>query len=159
MKEFFDSKPLQKQLVCAYLIGLTLPKEELVQIPVCDSDSSTGCYMGWRTYRKGYVPEFIQREKQKTVVVNPLSWTTDLERKSRNMNEAAVLFRFNKPYKHTNGAQISEQVLWIEKPRFPFSFLDSRKNYHAGDINLFYLNIRRNVEKRVNAFLQKENLR
>jgi len=153
LKEFFDGKELKKQLVCAYLLGLALPASELQYINVCENEKETGCCVGWRTFRKGYVPEYIQNEKEKTSVVNPLSWTTDTLRKPRSMNEAAVLFRFNKPYPKTNGAQISGNVLWIEKPRFPFSFIDRRKNYHAGDINLFYMNIRNNVAARIAAYV------
>jgi hypothetical protein len=155
LKEFFDGKDLKNQLVCAYLLGLTLPKGEYKDIPVCESDTSTGCYVGWRTFRKGYIPEYIEKENFPVVVVNPLSWTTDVNPVPRSKNESAVLFRFNKPYPKTNGAGIVKNVLWIEKPRFPFSFLDHRKNYHAGDINLFYMNIRKNVEKRIESFLRK----
>ena len=156
LKEFFDGKDLKEQLVCAYLIGLTLPKDEYQQITICETEFETGCYLGWRTFRKGYVPDYIKNEKTATVVVNPLNWTTDTLRKERKLNEGAVLFRFNKPYAKTNGAEIRNNVLWIEKPRFPFSFLDKRKNYHAGDINLFYLNIRKNVAERVDNFLKTE---
>lgn len=155
LKEFFDGKELNKQLVCAYLLGLTLPVSDFQDINVCENEKETGCYVGWRTFRNGYVPEYIQKEKEESVVVNPLSWTTDTLRKPRSMNEAAVLLRFNKPYPKTNGAQISRNVLWIEKPRFPLSFIDRRKNYHAGDINLFYMNIRNNVAARVAEFVAK----
>ena len=155
LKEFFEDKELKKQLVCAYLIGFALPQGEFTDIPVCTSDTATGCYLGWRTFRNGYLPEFVEKEQQKMVVVNPLSWTNNRSAAPRSMNESAVLFRFNKPYPNTNGARIFHNVLWIEKPRFPFSFLDSRKNYHAGDINLFYLNIRNNVNLRIESYLRK----
>jgi len=153
LKEFFDGKELKKQLVCAYLLGLTLPVSDFQNINVCENEKETGCYVGWRTFRKGYVPKYIQKEKEECVVVNPLSWTTDTLRKPRSMNEAAVLFRFNKPYPKTNGAQIGRNVLWIEKPRLPVSLIDRRKNYHAADINRFYMNIRKNVAARVTEFV------
>jgi hypothetical protein len=152
IKDFFDGKPLQQKLVCAYLLGLELPAEAFSQMGPCLNDSSTGCLIGWRTYRKNYIPSYILNEKRESIVVNPLSWNTDTLRVSRRQNEAAVLFQFNRPYKHTNGAQIHSNVLWIEKPRFPFSFIDRRKNYHPGDINLFYLNIRNNVKRRVDVW-------
>jgi len=155
LKEFFDGKDLKNQLVCAYLLGLTLPQGEFKEIPVCQNETSTGCYVGWRTFRKGYMPEYVEKENFPVVVVNPLSWTTDVNPVPRSKNESAVLFRFNKPYPKTNGAGIVKNVLWIERPRFPFSFLYMSKNYHAGDINLFYMNIRRNAEERIESFLRK----
>jgi len=43
-------------------------------------------------------------------------------------------------------------MLWISRPRFPWSFLYMKKNYHVGDFNLFYVNVRENVKLRVEAF-------
>jgi hypothetical protein len=43
----------------------------------------------------------------------------------------------------------------VQKPRFPGSFLYRIRNYHIGDINLFYLNIRHNVETRLKGYLKE----
>jgi len=43
-------------------------------------------------------------------------------------------------------------MLWIDKPKFFGNFLYNTKNYHAGDFNIFYMNIRENVQQRINAF-------
>jgi hypothetical protein len=53
-------------------------------------------------------------------------------------------------------AQPHENVLWVNKPVFPGSFLIVTKNYHAGDFNLFYMNVRNNAKQRVAAFLGEE---
>jgi len=49
-------------------------------------------------------------------------------------------------------AQIHDDILWINKPHFPGSFFYRTKNYHIGDMNLFYVNIRDNIRTRINAF-------
>jgi hypothetical protein len=68
------------------------------------------------------------------------------------MNKGSVLFKFNKIYKTTTDAQIHEGVLWVTKPKFPWSFLYSAKNYHVGDINLYYMNMRENIGQRIENY-------
>jgi len=64
-----------------------------------------------------------------------------------------VLYNLNKVFKHTQDAQVEGGALWVSHPRFPGSFLYKSKNYHAGDINLFYVDIRMDVSRRIDAFL------
>jgi len=75
---------------------------------------------------------------------------------ARKENKGAVLLNYKKIYRHTNGARIANAVLWINKPKVPFGFIYNRKNYHAGDINLFYLNIRENIEVRKKQFFSQQ---
>ena len=72
------------------------------------------------------------------------------------MNEGAILRKFNKVYYHVSDAQVKGGVLWTSKPKFPGSFLLRTKNYHIGDLNLYYYSIRNNVRQRVAAF-KKQN--
>lgn len=155
LKEYFENRPLQKQLVCAYIIGMATPKTYFNGINPCTDSTSTGCFVTWRTFREGYLTEFVKKENGSSWAVNPLNWTMDEAKVSRNENLGAVLLNYNKLLKHTNGAQINHGVLWINKPKFPFSFLSARRNYHAGDINLFYMNIRTNIDTRIKAFKNK----
>jgi len=45
-------------------------------------------------------------------------------------------------------------MLWVEKPNFPGAFLIRSKIYHRGDYNLFYVNIRDNVQERVESYMK-----
>lgn len=154
LKEFFENKPLQNQLICAYIVGMVLPKQYFTDLKPCTDSLTTGCFTGWRTYKKNYMPDYVKKENNNSWVINPLSWSVSDSSVSKLANQGAVLFNFKKILPHTNGATIHNGVLWIEKPRFPFSFLSSRKNYHPGDINLFYMNIRSNIESRKNTYFQ-----
>lgn len=156
LKDFIENTPLQNKLVCAYLVGMVLPKDYFLLLPVCKDSSQTGCFAGWRTYRKNYTPDYIEKENGNSWVVNPLSWRTDDSPVTRTENKGAVLYNFEKLFPHTNGAKIENNILWINKPKFPFAFLLRTKNYHAGDINLFYLSIRENAGVRIRSyFLQR----
>ena len=152
IKEFFDGTQLQNQLIAAYIIGIPVAKDEFDHIPTCQAADDVGCYVSWRTFRAGNYPPYGSGGDT-TTVVNPLSWMTSTELVSREQNAGAVLRNFDKVYPQLVEAQISEGVLWVNKPKFPWSFLFTTKNYHIVDINLFYMNIRQNVVKRIDRFV------
>jgi Protein of unknown function (DUF3089) len=161
LKEFFDASGdsaqelLKKKLIVAYVLGWPVPKGYFTTLTICADSLQTGCLCSWRTVRKNYVPSYLKKEKGNSFVTNPLTWTSDSVYAVKKLNNGSVLFKFNKLYKNTTDAQINNGLLWVKKPKFPWSFLYFTKNYHAGDINLFYINIRENVQQRINHFFQK----
>jgi len=155
LKEFFEDKPLHNKLVVAYIIGWPVPKEYFSSLKICSDSLQTGCICSWRTFRKDYIPPLLKKEKGNSYVTNPLNWTTGNDYAAKKMNKGSVLMKFNKVYSHTTDAQISNGFLYVKKPIFPWSFLYFSKNYHVGDINLFYLNIRENIRQRISAFWKK----
>lgn len=152
LKEFFDGQQLQRQLVAAYLLGMYIPRDFFTSIPVCADSSSTGCVMAWRTYRKGYTPEFVENEKVLSIVTNPLTWTTQPDYAAKLLNKGAVLRNFDQVIPSVADAVVHDGVLWIKRPHFPGSILYRSKNYHIGDVNLFYVNLTENVKTRVQAY-------
>lgn len=153
LKMFFDQKELQKKLVCAYIIGFPVEENYFKTIPVCSDSNQTGCFVSWRTFHSGYVPDFVKKENFKALVVNPLSWKTDGDYVSKEKNFGGVMYNFNKITKHVVDAKISGNILWSCKPDIFGKILLRNKNYHIGDINLFYMNIRENTKCRLNAYL------
>ena len=77
---------------------------------------------------------------------------------ARQANKGSVLFKFNKVYKHTTDAQTGNGLLQVSKPKFPWGFMYFTRNYHAGDINLFYLNIRENVSQRIRSYQKNSSV-
>ena len=155
LKEYFDGKPLQRQLVSAYLIGMPVPQLYFSSLKACNESGATGCVISWRTFKRGYTdPLFVAKEKFQAIVINPLNWKTDITFIiTRNENTGAVLRNFNKIKKGVVDAQIHQNVLWTSRPKFFGSFLIRQKNYHVGDINLFYLNIRTNIHAQIQNYL------
>ena len=154
LKEYFENKFLAKQLVAAYVIGMPIPKNYFSVLEVCKTATQTGCFCGWRTFKNGYTSEAVKKATVESWVTNPLTWDITDKYAARKLNEGAVLYNFNKPIKATSDAKINGNVLWVNKPRFPGSVFYLSKNYHIADINLFYTNIRKNVEVRIRQFLE-----
>lgn len=157
LKEFFENKPLQKRLIAAYVVGMSISPNYFSSLKMCEGPSETGCLCGWRTFRKGYKARYVETEKEFSLVTNPLTWKTNNEYAPKKMNKGSILYKFNKVYTQTTDAQIHEGVIWIKRPKFPWSFLYSTKNYHIGDINLYYLNIRENTELRIDNYFRQRN--
>ncbi|MDX2249254.1 MAG: DUF3089 domain-containing protein [Bacteroidia bacterium] len=149
IKEYFDGKPLQEKLVAAYFAGWPFPADTLAFIPICDSATQTGCVMGWNTWKKGAVPKkdythFYDR----AVVTNPLSWRSDTIYAPETLHKGFLYPNYKKIRSGKQDAQAHNGLLWTKKP-FP---IIPTQNYHAGDYNLFWVDIRENVAARVKAY-------
>ncbi|RYY69109.1 MAG: DUF3089 domain-containing protein [Chitinophagaceae bacterium] len=152
LREYFEGKLLQNKLVCAYVIGMATPADYFVTLSPCKDSASTGCFLGWRTFKKGSEgSSFTRAEKFSNIVTNPLSWNTGTANVPASANKGAVLTKFNKISKGTS-AQVHNNILWTDKPKFFGSFLLRTKNYHIGDMNLFYMNIREDVMRRIGLY-------
>ncbi len=152
LKDFFENKPLQKQLVCAYIIGMPVPSTYFATLAPCLDSNATGCFVAWRSFREGNEGPFAPNEKFKSIVINPITWTTETSLVSKDLHKGAMLWKFNKLYKQNVDAQIHNNVLWVSKPKFFGNLFFTATNYHIADYNLFYLDIRANVQNRVRQF-------
>jgi len=152
LKEFFENKPLSSRLVVAYIPGMYIPNTYFTKLVMCKDSLQTGCLCGWRSFKKGYEADFVKKENGSGWVNNPLNWSTDSSYADHLLNKGSVLKKFNKVNHHLTGAEIHSGILWIGKLHIPFGFLLRMKNYHIGDINIFYVNIREDLHRRVSLF-------
>jgi hypothetical protein len=155
IREFIDGKPLQKQLIAAYLVGLTVPMDYFKNIRPCANPEETGCFCSWRTFKYGYIPKKLHFPDSNIVVTNPVSWSHNQEVCSNEMQLGGVLKDFKKVYPGLVETCVYEDLLWVNKPKFPGSFLLTTKNYHIADYNFFYADVRHNAQERVKAYLRK----
>lgn len=155
LQEFFDGTPLQKKLVCAYVVGYQIPKDAFKYIPVGNSPDATGCFVGWRTFTKGEIPRQIKLEKGNSVCVNPLTWTTSTQWAPASLN-LGTLYGFNHSIPQSIGAGIEpdSKILWVTLPDKVSESVKKLKNLHIYDYNLFWMNIRENVKTRINAYFR-----
>ena len=152
LREFFDGKPLQKQLVVSYIVGMPIEPTWFAQLQPCTTPDQTGCFCSWRTFRQGYVNDFVKSENYIAIVTNPITWRHDVINATRSENMGSVLQNFNHLSSKVCGAKVHDGVLWVEKPHFFGNTLLNTKNYHIADMNFFYMNIRQNASLRSNAW-------
>ncbi len=157
IKELFDDPAnpyyrFRNKMIVAYIAGWPVPKDYYNSVPMCSTPQQTGCLCSWRTMKKGFVPSYLKKENGNAWATNPLSWTMDSLYVDRDWNKGAIITNFNKLIPYTTDACLHNGLLWVKKPRFPGSFLIRSRNYHIGDINLYYMSIRQNVTDRINAY-------
>ncbi|MCE9499113.1 MAG: DUF3089 domain-containing protein [Leptospira sp.] len=152
---FFDNQILLKKLVAAYIVGTPLLKNTYQKIPVCSSPVETNCVISWNTF------EWNTRIKRETenfsnsVCVNPLNWKTDGEYAPFYKNLGGVRNNFQTLDPGVTDAQCENGVLRVHSPVFKGYPDILNGDFHVLDYNLFYLNIRKNVQDRLEAYLKK----
>jgi hypothetical protein len=157
LQEFFDGKPLQKQLVCAYIVGWQIKPDDFKNIPVGETPDATGCFVGWRSYKKGEMDFIVKNERGGSVCVNPISWTTSTDETKPEQHKGAVGKDMNKIVRGVITASVEPEhkILWVDAPdKVKDKIGDKLKNYHVADYNLFWQDIRENAMLRVKAFLK-----
>ena len=87
------------------------------------------------------------------MTTNPITW--DAAKTTTFSQHKGFLYTNNTLYKASLQIEITDGLVWSTNPRFPLRFfMYFVKNYHAGDINLFWQDIRENAELRTNTWLQ-----
>ena len=152
LKDYFDGKPLSKQLVAAYAIGYTITDSMYTTLKMCSNAPETGCYMSWLSYKAGYEPtgNFSKHAQS----LNPLSWQHNKETVSKDKSRGSIGINFNRRFLNRTSAQIHDNgfggtILWVET-KVPL--LRLLNNMHIIDYNLFWYDIRANVKDRINAY-------
>jgi Protein of unknown function (DUF3089) len=148
IKDYFDGKLLANKLVVAYLPGIPVYKNNYKNITACKDSTQTGCICSWRTFKKNH--ENPQNDKQ-IIITNPINWKDDFTYATKEQSLGGLLPAM-KYHPHIADAQIHKSVIWVTKPKFKWSFLIWTPNYHVGDINLYYYDIRHNAKMRIGYF-------
>jgi len=153
VRDRIEGTPLQAKLVVAYLVGWPVKRDFFKSLKPCETPEETGCFCSWRTWERRFgLRKAFERD---VVCTNPLTWNTrEGEYAPSSENKGAILRTFCVVYPNVSDAEVHKGILLCSKPRFPGSFLFLRKNYHVGDLNLYYYDVRLNVQNRVTAFLK-----
>jgi hypothetical protein len=154
IREVIENTPLQKQLVAAYLVGWPVERGFFKNIPPCETPTQTGCFCSWRTFNRTKILEkYADAPEGNTLCTNPLTWSTQPGIYApKSLNLGGVVRPFHIIYPQMTDAEVYKGVVLSQKPKFRGSFFFRTYNYHPGDINLFYLNVRQNARQRTLAF-------
>ncbi len=157
LRDLVEGKPLQDQLVAAYIIGFPIRDTTFKVLQPCSNPSETGCFISYGTYAEGYYPEYYETFLNGAIMVNPISWSMDTTAVSHHVQKGYVGRRFAKPRAKTFGARIKDNMLWVSKPHMFMGSLLKMKDFHIADYNLFWMDIRENVALRCKTYLDKSS--
>lgn len=158
IKKRIEGTPLEHKLVAAYIVGWPVKKDFFKNLKPCEKPDQTDCFCSWRTWNRDFILEnkMDPRLSSDVVCTNPLLWNTDEGVYApKTDNKGGVIRPYDKIYPNSVDAEVYKGVLLACKPKFKGSFLFRRKNYHVGDLNLFYMNVRENAQTRVGAFFRE----
>ena len=151
LKDFFDEKELQKQLICAYMPGIGLKEEEFKSIPLLTKGDQTGGFVAWNTFKRRYKTKKYNDWYKGTACINPVTW--DLSAYSKRTLHKGFLFWDEKMYEQAFKTHLVDGAVWISTPKVPFRSLSfTLKDYHIGDVNLFWKDIRLNSKNRIQTY-------
>ncbi|MDD5242076.1 MAG: DUF3089 domain-containing protein [Sulfuricella sp.] len=186
LSEAVQGTPLERRLVAAYLPGQPLPRsvftDDLTRIPPCVQPQQTGCAAVWGTFGEGSGIDFNAWEEnghwnaarqrwtaasgQPLVNINPVSWSKDEPQTSASRHRGGVPFgvagtSFTPPRPHLVSVHDDDRYAFVLPPLDPALFNDGGvfggANYHVFDISLFWLDLRENARRRLDAFLLHED--
>lgn len=155
LQEFFDGKPLQNQLIAAYIPGIGIWPSDLKNIPLLVSPEQTGGYLAWNTFKKHIDQASYQKWYKGRAVINPITWTTE-SYASKELHKG-FLYTDKRIYKQLFNTHLIDGAVWIDRPKGKFMLMSfTMRNYHIGDINLFWQDIRENAKLRAKNFLENK---
>ncbi len=151
LEELYRARRLERILVVAYLVGERIGGAQIPGLAPCRSAAQTGCFVTWATVARGAEPELLTGEARgRPVCVNPLSWRMDEAFVPARRHLGGVPDGFDRIEPGLVGARCRGGLLEIEPA--PSGYSHEGGDYHESDINLFYMDIRRNAEMRLRAF-------
>lgn len=151
IQEMIENQGLASKFIAGYIVGWPVSNKFYQQMKPCATPDETGCFCTWRTFNRRYgLRKAFQTE---IICTNPLTWSlTEREYAQKSVNAGAVIRPFNVVRPQSTDAEIYKGIVLAHKPKFPGSALFVRRNYHIGDLNLYYMNVRENAQLRVKAY-------
>jgi hypothetical protein len=151
LQDIIAGTELQARMIAAYPVGYFLDGSN--GIPVCSTPTQTGCQATWNSVAPE-APSF--QDTSKSICVNPLNWKNDGTRADFSENSGAVAFNAKAEIEQgVVDAQCVDGKLIVSEVRS--DNYDARMfgpgNYHIFDFSFFHMDLRKNAEDRVAAFV------
>jgi hypothetical protein len=149
LKAYFDNEKMRDLLVCAYVVGFGIFKDDYVLLEPCKSADDVHCYVTWASYKSSYIPDpakDISEHVLGDVCINPVTWEMDT---TKATGLGGILLKVDREKPFITDARIHENYLWVNTNTSLFK----RKNeLHVLDFNLFWHDVRKNVSLRVQTY-------
>ena len=157
----------RSQLVACYAIGWRVTEQELEEYPrlkFASGESDTGVIIAFNSEAEDIDDSLIIPKGTKTLAINPLNWTTDGTPADKSLNLGACFTDYDGNIKNEipalTGAYIDDsrgalKVPDVSPADYPAGldiFTDGI--YHLYDYQFFYRNLEKNVQTRLQTYLE-----
>ncbi len=172
MKDYADNDNFTKNLVACYAIGWHIAEDDLRAYPglkFAEGESDTGIIVSFNSEAEHIDDSLMIPKGTKTLAINPLNWVTDGIIADNSFNLGACFTNYDGDITNEipalTGAYIHPErgalkVIDVNSKEYPpvlSIFQDGV--YHLYDYQFFYRNLEKNVQTRIDAFLQQKNSR
>ena len=138
---------LRSELIMSYLIGMDINKNEML-IDLCQNPTQLNCFLNWRSFNESYYPN-DWNYGENYISINPITYTNDTLWSDKKQHDG-ILFPNQKIFlKRSISVRNEKGLLWINFDNNLILNNFKKKSYHNADFNLFWVNIRQNLIKRL----------
>jgi len=138
---------LRRELIMSYLIGMDINKNEML-IDLCQNPTQLNCFLNWRSFNESYYPN-DWNYGENYISTNPITYTNDTLWSDKKQHDG-ILFPNQKIFlKRSISVRNEKGLLWISFDNNLILNNFKKKSYHNADFNLFWVNIRQNLIKRL----------
>lgn len=156
----------RQQLIAAYVFGFPITRQELEDYPAlqpAQDSTDTGVIISFNSLADASAesPLFTGN----VVCINPLNWSNDTTYVPASRNSGSVFFNGEQSDTlfYTVGARVDAALhsLVVDGLNPDDYYIPSiatlfpKGNYHVQEINLYFLNVQRDIATRIKAFQQK----
>ncbi|MBT5859125.1 MAG: DUF3089 domain-containing protein [Flavobacteriales bacterium] len=140
-------KLLSNKLILSYLIGMNVKKDFSSILP-CSEPTDLYCFLSWRTFSEfNYPNNWVYGDH--IASVNPITWRNDTISSDKKLHSGILLPNRILSFKETLSIYNHKGLIWLKKPNNIILNLYPSRNYHPGDYNLYWMNIRENLKLRL----------
>tara|TARA_B100000902_G_scaffold63329_2_gene70153 strand:- start:4456 stop:5436 length:981 start_codon:yes stop_codon:yes gene_type:complete len=140
-------KLLSKKLILSYLIGMNV-KKDFSSVPPCSGPTDLYCFLSWRTFLESTYPNNWEYGNHISSI-NPISWSIDTISSDKKLHNGILLPNKMLSFKETLSVYNHKGLIWLKKSNNILLNLYPSSNYHPGDYNLYWMNIRKNLKLRL----------
>ena len=138
---------LRHKLILSYLIGMDINKNEML-IDLCQNPMQLDCFLNWRSFNESYYPN-DWNYGENYISINPITYTNDTLWSNKKQHDGILFPNQRIVLKRSISVRNEKGLLWINFDKNLILNNFKKTSYHNADFNLFWVNIRHNLIKRL----------
>ena len=142
---------LRSKLLMSYLIGMDINKNEML-IDLCQNPVQLNCFLNWRSFNESYYPN-DWNYGESYISINPITYTNDTLWSDKKQHQGILFPNQRIVFKRSISVRNENGLLWVNFDNNLFLNNFKKKSYHNADFNLYWINIRQNLIKRLEDYL------